>query len=49
MMDLANEMNGALKLIYDFIALSCQSQMCINLGDKKMTISIEDVTKEVEE
>ena len=49
MMDLANEMNGALKLIYDFMALSCQSQMCINLGDKKMTVSIEDVTKEVEE
>ena len=49
MMDLANEMNGALKLIYDFMALSCQSQMCINLSDKKMTISIEDVTKEAEE
>ena len=48
-MDLANEMNGALKLIYDFMALSCQSQMCINLGDKKMTVSIEDVTKEAEE
>ena len=48
-MDLANEMNCALKLIYDFMALSCQSQMCINLGDKKMTISIEDVTKEAEE
>ena len=49
MIDLQNEMNGALKLIYDFMALSCQSQMCINLGDKKMTISVEDVTKEVEE
>ena len=49
MIDLQNEMNGALKLIYDFMALSCQSQMCINLGDKKMTVSIEDVTKEVEE
>ena len=49
MIDLQNEMNGALKLIYDFMALSCQSQMCINLGDKKMTVSIEDVTKEAEE
>ena len=49
MIDLQNEMNGALKLIYDFMALSCQSQMCINLGDKKMTVSIEDVTKETEE
>ena len=49
MMDLANEMNCAIKLIMDFMALSCQSQMCINLSDKKMTVSIEDVTKEVEE
>ena len=49
MIDLQNEMNGALKLIYDFMALSCQSQMCINLGDKKMTVSIEDVIKEAEE
>ena len=49
MIDLQHEMNGALKLIYDFMALSCQSQMCINLGDKKMTVSIEDVTKEAEE
>ena len=48
-MDLANEMNCAIKLIIDFMALSCQSHMCINLGDKKMTISIEDVAKEVEE
>lgn len=48
-MDLANEMNSAIKLIMDFMALSCQSQMCINLGDKKMTISVEDVTKEAEE
>ena len=49
MIDLQNEMNGALKLIYDFMALSCQSQMCIKLGDKKMTVSIEDVTKEAAE
>ena len=48
-MDLANEMNCAIKLIMDFMALSCQSQMCINLGDKKMTVSVEDVTTEVEE
>ena len=48
-MDLANEMNSAIKLIMDFMGLSCQSQMCINLGDKKMTISVEDVPKEVEE
>ena len=49
MIDLQNEMNGALKLIYDFMALSCQSQMCINLGDKKLTISLEDITEEVKE
>mgnify|MGYP003560464087 CR=1 FL=1 len=48
-MDLANEMNCAIKLIMDFMALSCQSLMCITLGDKQMTISVEDVTKEVEE
>ena len=48
-MDLANEMNNAIKLIMDFMGLSCQSQMCINLGDKKMTVSIEDVPKEAEE
>ena len=48
-MDLANEMNSAIKLIMDFMSLSCQSQMCINLGDKKMTVSVEDVTKEAEE